>query len=132
MTVLTETTTLGEHAINIAELHNANRGATYSLVEGDLTGRNAWAVGVCPECGRIYGGGPRLLVSAVKAFLQRNRDVLANGHAVGTWADGQCHYLDIVRLVGDLTEALALGRANGQRAIYHLGTGETVYTAETA
>lgn len=46
--------------------------------------------------------------------------------ALGVWRDGDKVYFDVVNVVADRDEALAMGRAHNQLAIYDLAKGEEI------
>ncbi len=51
-------------------------------------------------------------------------------HYFGGWLDGGHYYLDCTVVVKDLDSALAMARANGQKAIYDLAEAETIYVRD--
>jgi hypothetical protein len=71
----------------------------------------------------------------IEAYLQRHTDLLAKSRRlfVGAWRDraGGCCSLDLTELISDKATALARGRDNEQRCIYHLGRRQEIFlTAE--
>jgi hypothetical protein len=78
---------LDEIAALLARVHAERGGATVALDEGDLEGRQGFAVSPYPDRERTYPGRvpPH---SVLMAFLSENQDLLSSaGHALGTWFD---------------------------------------------
>ncbi len=75
-------------------------------------------------------GGPALVAD----WMTRNGDALDSPTAhMGVWynhADGKV-YLDVVDVIGDRDQAIALGKARNQIAVFDLGTFEEIPTGGT-
>ena len=116
----------------IAKITAKRCGATFSLGQGDLDGTDAFVVSAYPEPGRSVDMAGFPTATDVRAFIDRNRDLLeASGHAVGTWCEidgGDCHqtgkeptcHLDISLAMTSPDQAVRLARACNQRAIARL------------
>lgn len=121
----------------IATLTEANGGATFNLVEGDLAGRPFYAVSVFPERTVIVPDRPRgELAADVESFIRGNKALLIEDQclSIGTWVhEGRVH-LDLSITVADRDAAFQLGQRHGQLAIYDLARQEeiTVPAAERA
>ena len=117
-------------AEEIAALHNANGGASYSLVSGDIAGQPGYAVSIYPRRERIL---PYRFLShrQVRTFIRDNWDLLSDpslGVVVGTWFNpeaGRTH-LDVSAHVQDREVAETVGKASKQIAIYDLERFETI------
>ncbi len=79
----------------------------------------------CP----IVGDSPRLRAAVIK-YVDTVAPILTQraGRYVGGWADGSGYLiLDVVEILSDRDEALTVGRARGQTAIFDLSSGTEVY-----
>jgi len=66
----------------------------------------------------------------IAAYLAAHETALrVEGHYVGAWHDttSGCYFLDLTTLVPDRNDAEAQGRANFQRCICHLTTGQEIF-----
>lgn len=108
----------------VAEMTNKNDGATFSLTQGDLSGKPLFSVGVMPE--RMVEIEGRVSPEDIAKFIRDNADVLDEEHAVGTWFDNDKTVLDIATTTASKQEALRMGEKYGQDAIYDLAKGEVV------
>lgn len=59
-----------------------------------------------------------------------NRHAGGVRYYVGAWLDGADIYLDVTEIVMAEEQAIALGRARGQRAIYSFADGRTITIGE--
>lgn len=113
----------------IATLTEANGGATWNLVEGDLAGRPFFAVSVFPERAVIVADRPSVeLAVEIEDFIRANRPTLVEDPqlSIGTWVnEGQVH-LDLSITVSDRETALAIGQRHNQQAIFDLATFEEI------
>jgi hypothetical protein len=119
----------------IAQNHAESGGSTFSLHDGNLVGKNRYAVSLFPERSEQVQG--QLTPEYVQNFIENNRDLLKHPKtAVGTWAapDGN-HYLDVSVATPSKADAIGLGQKYNQRSIFDLnrmnevptgGTGESV------
>ena len=135
--------TLDELAQKILAAHNANGGSTfivtrpntlagdtgeYPLLGINLAGTNNYAVSIWKTREMVLD--TPLTVDDIKRFIRANFFTLASSNtALGTWTDKETGktYLDTVCLEPARAIALHLAKTNGQLAIYHLKTGETIY-----
>jgi hypothetical protein len=89
---------------------------------------DGYAVSIHPQDGSILGA---VTPGAIIEYVVHHADARARPGAVfGGWrdpADGRI-YLDVSTFVHDRTEALALGRAHDQLAIYDFAAGESIRT----
>jgi hypothetical protein len=68
---------------------------------------------------------------AIRAYVELHRAALAQtGAYLGAWVDDGYLVLDIVSVLPERNAALNLARANGERAIFHLDTRETLWTRD--
>jgi hypothetical protein len=105
---------------------------------------------VDPRCGQMVGSVDAFAVSIaghesrfsrlpapheIEQYLRIHRATwLGSRHVfAGAWHDSASgdYFLDLSELVRDEPTAIARGRANHQRCIYHLRTGREVFLAET-
>jgi hypothetical protein len=78
--------TSAQHAAEIHAMTTAQDGATYSLKEGDLFGKDAWAVGAYPERTVVIPSGRDVIPADIKQFIDDNKALLDRGDVhVGTW-----------------------------------------------
>ncbi len=118
----------GLAAVRALDTHERSRrqteqpGSTTSLYEGDLSGRNIWAVSQYPEHS-LYIHRDELSTELLEAFADQHRELLADPRtAIGTWENRQGQvWVDIVVLVTSRGEAVRLGRRYNQEGVYHLG-----------
>jgi hypothetical protein len=123
-------------AEKIAKLHNDNGGSTYHLAQGDLAGKDAFAVSIFPELSHTVEG-EKVTPEAIDEFITRPEVQAALKSdpriSVGTWASDGKTTLDLVATPSDLGAARKLGAAYNQKAIFDLqhmreintgGTGE--------
>ena len=116
-------------AEGIVARSQSNGGSTTYVDTGlAVTGGYAVAIAGSPE--ETYGN---LDEDIVKDYIERNYDsyLKGSGHYLGTWLDGGTWYLDVSEvLIGKdkKIEALKLAKDRGEKAIYDLYNGETIYT----
>jgi hypothetical protein len=94
-----------------------------SLHEGNVLGRNAFAVAVYPERSAEFRSAPKRC--DIFVFVLLNLDLLIQpGYAFGSWFDRarSVHVLDVVVFVSDEQAALELGWKFLQTSIFHLAT----------
>jgi hypothetical protein len=126
-------------AMRAAEAHNgpppiegADPGSTHDIRGRNLVGTDAYAVATHEDLGEVLPG-QTVREEDVARFIRRHLDLLKQGMAVGTWyskeRDVVC--LDIVTLVRDRAEAIALGVQHNQEGIVHLETLEYIMTGGT-
>lgn len=115
-------TTLTLRAARVETLLNG--GGTYrKRPDGDLERVTAdgetWVVGV--PGGRTFDGPDKLSLAWVF-------DEEESWETFGTWVDGETNvvYVDPVVLISNKVDAVAIGRALGEKAIYGLHNGEEV------
>lgn len=101
---------------------------TYSVWHGVATDYAAkWAYGYMVGVGN-------LLTLEVERITQADLNVAEafGDHLVGVWTDPETgvSYLDRVKHVGALPDALALARENGELVIWDLREGKTVYVPD--
>ena len=118
--------------VNVTDILNATKrdgGGTFRLDGGHIPTIGCM-VGGDPECPeqRItrweVRHGP-LLHAAVLAYASRAVD--AGTPYLGTWVDGEDLVLDAPTWALSIDSGRALALARGERAIYFLTTGETIY-----
>lgn len=109
-------------------------GSTYHLSEGNMSGKDAFAVSVFPELQQKVEG-VKVTPQQIQEYLSRP-DVQAVLKAdprisVGTWAsDGQT-YLDLSATVPHLGEAKRIGKMYDQKAIFDLQNGREINVGGT-
>jgi len=108
-------------APKIAEAHNKNNGATFSLYKGDRAGEDAYAISIFPERSLVIKDRP-ITKEDIIDFVNRNADLFSNPfYNVRTWRKaGTSNYLDVVVVVKDRAKALEYGRRAKQEAIFYL------------
>ena len=113
----------------IADLHDANGGATYNLAENkDLNGTDNYSVSTHPDRTEEIKG--ELTPQAIQTFAAKNADLLKDKtESLGTWkrpADG-VHVLDVVKTIPNRDEAVQLGFEHKQDAIFDLKNGKEIF-----
>jgi len=111
--------------------HEANGGSTFTPEGENLAGKDLYSVGAHPD--RTLSVD-KLTPEVLAKFKADNADLLSQGdRAVGTWKDPDTgkSVLDITKLHTDRDAAVAAGQDANQKAIYHLGSGETIPTGGT-
>ena len=113
----------GPHAQLAA--HEANGGSTFSPTGENLAGKDVYSVATHPENTKIVDKLTPAVLDAYKAEHP--------GQSIGTWRDPETGkiWLDTPTTIADRDAAIAAGKAANQKAIYHLGTGETIPTGGT-
>lgn len=101
-------------------------GGTFDTLTFDaIRERDTWAVG----CASLAILDLATVEHNPGAFYGAIIDAIRGEHATfGTWVDTETMtvYVDAVALVDDIGAAVALAVRNGERAIYNLGTHETI------
>lgn len=105
-------------------------GFTYRISDGAYP-RAGFAVAVSKGPERTFD---RPLTAAdIEAFWDDNADIIRAGNLVfkdnvciGAWRNGDTWYLDLSIVCRSLDEALVLGRANDQLAVYDLGDATSI------
>jgi hypothetical protein len=119
-------------AQQIVDAHTANGGSTFNLHQGDLAGTDNYAVAAHPERGEVLDHQPT--TKDIQAFAKKNADLLKDPEkSIGTWHDtsNDTHALDVVATMPDREKAIALGKANDQKAIFGLKNNEEINTGGT-
>lgn len=112
---------LAKAAKTAVELHHQWGGSTVSVIGGNMSGQQFYAVGTYP--GRSVECATKPSWEQIFAFAVVNAHLLfLSNHALGTWFNQlrNSHEIEVVRCVRDLHEALALGRRFKQHSIYDL------------
>lgn len=118
--------TLSQMIAEISLLHNDNGGVTYNITTGERP-KDGYAVG-------IFGFETRypneyITFDHIAKYLKENiYNILIGGYSIGTWYDetSKYTYFDVVAVVGDLKEAIELGRYNAQSSVYDLSAKREV------
>lgn len=122
--------TLREQLANRAvALLEEDGGFTLSVsLGGSLKGTHLWAVGVDKQSEKVFEGP--ITATEILDYITDHQAPLSGDCrlALGGWRDGSRTVLDVVVLIENREHALAYARAHDQEAIYHLATGETLYT----
>lgn len=114
-----------ETAQRIADTTVQNGGASFTADGTDRVGTDAYAVSLYPDRETVLDRVPT--ADDIAEYATRNWDLLADGSAlIGTWSHEGQTYLDVSALVTDRLEALQLGTAHGQLAIFDLATLEEI------
>lgn len=128
-----------EAAIRMLALYeeSGREGATFSLRFGDLRGQSLFAVSLYPERS-LKLSGYTVEMDTLQLFIQVNKDLLNDPRCgVGLWYYADVIYCDIVALLPNEEEAVALAKRYDQIAIFDLralteietnGTGNTPAT----
>jgi hypothetical protein len=124
-----------------ADAHNENGGSTFHPTKGNLDGKPFFSVGGEPEFRdpklKMTTDGKNLTAAQidefskrpeVKAALDKHKDA-----SVGSWFDQETGKTttELVKTPADRDEAIAMGKKNGEKAIYDLGKGEEIKTGGT-
>lgn len=105
------------------DLTRGEGGSTFSLYEGDLGGKDLWAVSLYPD----PDIGDKIPVADfspahVADFAARHADFLADPRlAVGTWLEDGMVYLDLSAITANGEQAMELGARYNQIGVFHLG-----------
>jgi hypothetical protein len=103
----------------------ANGGATYSLAYGEI--KRGYVVSPYKDREQpvpVSEFGP----NEVRNFVTENADLLSLAdHYLGAWIEAGLVYLDVCRGFSSKQKAMRLGKANGQKAIFDLTNGKTIY-----
>jgi hypothetical protein len=130
---------LQKYANEIGAIHRQNSGSTYNLRNGDLGGKEAFAVSIFPEREVVLPPGRKLNPKEVVSFIQKNQDLLKDPRvSFGSWevsaADASERYpagstvLGISATPGDLGKARKLAKGLGEEQIFDLQNFKTLPT----
>lgn len=108
-------------------LHTAAGGATVSLMDGSLAGRNCYAVSIYPERTLELSAAPSP-VQLLKFAIHNLDLLLLPGRALGTWVnrDKGTHVIDVVDCPHDRDVALELGSRFKQLSIFDLAADQEI------
>jgi len=111
-----------------AKAHKENGGSSFSQTGQNLSGQAGFAVSVSKDTERILAHSPTRqdILDYQQAMNVRGILTQYPNAFVGTWENGGKHYLDVSICVASKQEALALGKAYQQEAVFDLALGETV------
>ena len=116
-------------AFKIKQLHKDSGGATFNMKEGNLAGKDYFAVSTFPERAKVISG--EVSTTQIEGFIKANKDLLKDeSNSVGTWFDkesGKTH-LDIVKTLKDKSEAISLAEKHKQLATFDLKTMQEIRT----
>src|SRR5581483_6831095 len=99
----------------IAALHQTEGGGTYSMHNGNMKGKDAFAVAAHPERSLTLDHAPS--EQELRDYIDQNRDLLKRpDRAVGTWdaQDGR-HILDVVATPPDEQTALRIATVGREK-----------------
>jgi len=108
-------------------------GATVSVTDGNMAGRNLYAVSIYPERTFTLNAPPTR--RQLFAYAHKNVvELLKPGRALGIWHNvPQKRYeLDIVLCIPDLAAAIVLGYRHRQSCIYDLAVGQEIHLSRHA
>lgn len=126
MTVITRN--LDHLATRVAVRTVRNGGCTIDPVTGS-TPTTGYALAV-PGFEQVTEPGFWDLADIVADYVRDNRSQLAPfGRYLGTWEHDGRLYLDVVQVVTDRDDALALAESRGELAIYDLSAGVEIAVA---
>jgi hypothetical protein len=118
----------------ISKLHNADGGSTYNPRNGNMSGKEAYAVPMHPELSKVYDG-TKTQPEDIKAYMRipAVAEALRADPAlsVGTWAHEGKTYYDLSATLPDRAKAIELGKKNNQIAIRDLKNGVDIDTGGT-
>ncbi len=106
----------------------ANGGATLAVKAGQSDPTTGYVVadGSHEQTADLATIDPRLLVAA---YVDSHRAALAQtGAYLGAWVNDGYLVLDVVNVLPERNVALNAARDRGERAIFNLATGETLWT----
>lgn len=115
--------------------HNANGGTTYNPTQGNMMGKDAYAVaGSYPKLSKTIDSED-LTHEQLKDYMESPEvaKVLKDNPdaSVGTWAHDGKTELEITVTPKDREAAIELGKKNNQQSIYDLKKGEEIKTGGT-
>lgn len=77
-------------------------------------------------------GSQKAVLEILAAYIRDNFEVVFRArHHLGLWVDQGLLYVDTSIIVPDYSTAVELGTRYGQKAIYDLSTGQTIYLPQT-
>ncbi len=113
----------------IVELTNRHGGCTYHFKRGNIAGQIGYAVSCHKQHETVLDSSIMPLShELVQMYYAFHRDLLIpkkyskQSYCLGTWHDAKSNkiYLDVVRVVADKVDALALAKKHNQLAIFDL------------
>ena len=123
-------------------IHKENGGSSISQTGEDLFGKPGYSVSTHTDKTKTVKG-KEVTQQELDQYKEDNKEALKDpNNFVGTWYDSKSDqtYIDIATKVENKQEAIELGKANNQKAIFDLesgteidtgGTGEVTATTET-
>lgn len=122
--------TVGHDLFAVAERIQRDDGCTYRLADA-VYPTHGYAVSPDKRPESVLRRPPT--AADLLGFLSDNwrtitaaQQVFDNGVCLGCWRDGDRWVLDISIVVRDLDEAMEVGRANDQKAVWDLAGGESI------
>ena len=110
---------------------SGREGATFSLRFGDMRGQLLFAVSVYPDRSLKLPGGV-LEIDTLLLFIQVNINLLSDPRcSLGLWSSEAVTYCDVVALLPNKQEAMALAAQYDQIAIFDLYTLTEIGTGGT-
>jgi hypothetical protein len=105
-----------------ADILKSEDGGTFPVVVGQRVPTSGYVVGLHG----IHGPADTL---DVRAWVESVRPEVAAkpAHYVGSWTHDGTLYLDVVRVVPELRDALSLAREHNQLAVWDLAAGEELW-----
>lgn len=105
-----------------------NGGATVSMTGDSMAHRPGFAVGMFPTRARTIEERP-VTVGDIRLFMRDNKDLLNEpGNMIGLWKDNESGktFLDITRIFKNRDDAIRVGSAIGELAVFDLGNMEEI------
>lgn len=113
---------------------SGRQGATFHLYFGNLLDHPLFSVGLLPDLFPLPEPGRAVDLKDLRAFVRGNQDLLKQPqHGVGLWYDAEDDqvFMDIVVLVSEREEAIALGAKYNQKSMFDLQAGEVIWLGGT-
>lgn len=107
-------------------------GGTFDAVSGaPVEDQTGYAVGGYQDTRTVpyRECSDEVVVDVIASFLQRIPGKLGGGkhYFLGTWIEGDLLFIDAVKIIDDRDTAVQAAEDHNEIAIYHLGTGTTLY-----
>ena len=124
-----------ELAAQIRRRHRDRKGATFNRYFGEMLGQPLYAVSLYsePETALVISGRD-IPVELLERFLRSNSELLSDPRlCVGTWyqEENDLTFIDVVAVLPEKSEAVALGEQYNQIAIFSLAEEVEIDTSGT-
>ena len=128
-----DTSSITKPSVDQVSIHKDNGGSSISQTGEDLFGKPGYSVSTHTDKTKTVNG-KEVTQQELDQYKEDNKEALKDpNNFVGTWYDSKTDqtYIDIATKVDNKQEAIELGKANNQKAIFDLESGTEIDTGGT-